>query len=374
MDKQGSNSWKLGRLAVTVLLGWCAGIVQAETPDCSLSASEIYARTSPSVVQVVSVSINPFLIRDRVAPSIGTGFIVDDGYIVTNYHVVADANETIVFVQDQTYLATIVGIDPTLDVAVLDANLVETIGKPISFTKDTQLDIGQRAFAVGYPLGLGQSISAGVVSGIGRVLQQKTSSWLSPYVQTDAAISPGNSGGPLVDDCGDVIGMITSSISGFGAENIGFAIPSGILQTVTAALIEDGYVSRPWHGLYGQMTTPPVLQLLGIPPQDWGKSTGFLVETIEPGSGGERAGLIGGNLPMMWGANEILLGGDIITHVNGERVNTLKKALDAVKNIRIGETVTLTAIREGSTFETSVVIEERPIMSRELEFYRQPRR
>lgn len=343
---------------------------KAQEPDCTMTANEIYAEVSPSVVQVFSLAINPFLVSNRIAPRLGTGFVLENGYVVTNYHVVADAQTTVILQAEKSIDAAIVGIDPTLDVAVLKPWAASPIGPPLDFADPAELEIGQQTFAIGFPLGLGKSISSGIVSGVGRVLRSTTSSWLSPYLQTDAAISPGNSGGPLVDSCGQVIGMITSGISDYGAENIGFAIPIQILRSIIAALVDEGHISRPWHGLYGQMTTPLILQILGIPQEDWERSNGFLIETVEPGSAAEVAGLRGGTWPMMWGGTETLLGGDIITRVNGIRMDSLDVALDTVRGLKVGENVELKALRNGKPFTVSVVLPERPIMSEELELYR----
>lgn len=345
-------------------------LAQTERPGCALSAEEIFAEVSPSVVQVFSISINPFLVVGRVSPRGGTGFVIEGGYIVTNYHVVADAPDVVVQMGDRFFDAAVIGIDPALDVAVLEPWTEDLAGGGVAFARPEELTIGQPAYAVGYPLGLGQSISAGLVSGVSRVLPRTTSSWLSPFIQTDAAISPGNSGGPLVDECGRVIGMITSAMNDPSAENIGFAIPLEVLSPVIDALRDQGYVSRPWHGLYGQMTSPLVLQILGYPPDEWERVTGFMVETVEPGSAGARAGLVGGSWPMMWGGLEILLGGDIITHVGKVRIDSLDTALGVVRSIEVGDEVRLTYLRDGVERTTRVVVAERPIIAQELEVYR----
>ncbi|KUJ86059.1 hypothetical protein AVO45_03595 [Ruegeria marisrubri] len=347
---------------------------QAEDPDCVLSANEIYARASPSVVQVATLSIDLFLVEGRVAMNTGTGFVLEQGYIATNYHVIADSKIIVVFNGGSMIEAAVVGIDPTLDVAVLKVTGGQYFSDaPLEFSNDAQAEIGQQAFAVGFPLGIGKSMSSGIVSGVGRVLRQTTSSWLSPYIQTDAAISPGNSGGPLLNSCGLVIGMITSNISNSGAENIAFAIPTEVLRPVITALVEEGHVSRPWHGLYGQMTAFPILQVLGVPRSAWEEQSGFLIETVEPGSAADRAGLTGGVWPMMWGGAEVLLGGDVITHVNGVRITSMEIAMNSVRGIEIGEIVELKALRNGVPFSVSVEIEERPIMPQELEVYRRAR-
>lgn len=344
----------------------------AET-DCALSPQEIFAKVGDSVVQVLAIGINPFLVYDRLSARTGTGYVIDDGLIATNYHVIAGADEIVVFVGQDGFNAQVVGVDPALDIAVIESPLSFVLldfGPPLELAPAEDLTIGQPAFAIGFPFGIGKTISSGIVSGSNRVLGRTTSSWLSPMLQTDAAISPGNSGGPLVDACGRLIGMVTSGISAEGAENLGFAIPVEVLGPVLEEIAATGKVARPWHGLYGQMTTPPVLLLLGIPEERWEKTSGFLVETVEPGSAADRAGLIGGSWPIRWGGTEILLGGDIITHVNGVRVDSRDTALTFVRELEIGEPVHLVFRRDGVRHEATVLIEERPILDQELEIYR----
>lgn len=353
---------------IMALVGALTAAGPARSEECSLSAEQIFARASPSIVQIFSLSIDPFLVLDRVQPSFGTGFQLGDGYVLTNYHVVADTQKTVAYFDEFAMPVQVVGIDPALDVAVL---WTVQPGTPLEFGKSGDLAIGQQAFVIGFPLGLGKTISAGIVSGVSRVLPTTTSSWLAPYIQTDAAVSPGNSGGPLLDACGRVIGMITSSISDFGAENIGFAIPSDVLEPVAAELIESGHVSRPWHGLYGQITTPQIMQILGMPLTEWyGESMGFLVETIEPGSPADRAGLLGGNWPVRWGGTEVLIGGDIITYVDGQRIDSMDVALGIVGALEIGDVVELTVLRDGREITKTIEIEERPILEGEMDLFR----
>jgi putative serine protease PepD len=341
-------------------------------PDCGLEATALYAQVAESVVQVQSISVNPFLVRSRMRPQLGTGFVVGDGDILTNYHVVAEADDVVIFTDTGAIPAEVIGIDPTLDVALLRPLEEGVLARPLDFAAPSAIVIGQDVYVIGYPLGLGKSISSGIVSGMSRILPRTTSSWLSPYIQTDAAVSPGNSGGPLLDACGRVVGLITGKISAPAAENLAFAIPTEVLVPVLSELGRKGRVSRPWHGLYGQMVTPPILAMLGASPSEMRDLTGFLVETVEPGSAADRAGLRGGVWPVKWGPTEILLGGDIITEVNGVRIDTLERALGIVRGLRIGERVRLRILRDGTELEVSVTLEERPLIAREMEVYRYP--
>lgn len=347
-----------------------AGSALAADAECAITPAEIFEKSGTSVVEIFSISINPFLVSGRIVPRGGSGVITSDGHVVTNYHVVADANTVVVTYNGTGIEAEVVGIDPTLDVAVLRPYGLADGSKAIDFADDEDVVIGQAAYAIGYPLGLGKSISAGIVSGYGRVLPITTSSWLSPFVQTDAALSPGNSGGALVDSCGRMIGMITKVIDPARGENIGFAIPVSVLRPAIAELIETGKVARPWHGLYGQFVTPPILLMLGVPYDEWEDYTGFLVETVEPGSAADRVGLTGGSWPVNWGGTQILLGGEIITHVNGIRIDDLKTALDVVRGLKIGDSVHIAGIRGSGRFEVRVTLRERPLLAEELELYR----
>ena len=365
----------LARSALAAVFG--AGLLlappaTAQEDPCTVSPADIFETVAPSIVEVYAIAINPFLVSGRVAVRSGTGFFYDDDYVVTNYHVVADAYDYNIEVvgEDAWSGVGVVGIDPTLDIAVLGVMNESILGPSIGFADNAPPRIGDTAYAVGYPLGLGKSISAGIVSGVSRVLPRTTSSWLSPYIQTDAAVSSGNSGGPLIDSCGRAIGMITSGIFAEGAENLAFAIPSEVLHPILDELIATGKVTRPWHGLYGQVASPLVHQLLGINEYMLDGARGFLVETVEPGSGADRAGLRGGSWPIRWGNSEILLGGDLIIQVNGVKITSLDVALNVVRTLDIGSQVDLVYLRDGEILRSSVIIEERPLLMGELEVYR----
>lgn len=359
------------RLFLAALLSAAAAAAPAARADCNLDPSDVYSIVSPSVVQVLALGINPFLVAGRVQPVSGTGFFVRDGLVVTNYHVVHDARTVIVYSDGVPEEAVVIGIDPTLDVALLSLPFGGVGATEAIFAPAGSETIGQTAYALGFPLGLGQTISRGIVSGTGRVIPLTTSSWLVPMIQTDAAVSPGSSGGPLVDDCGRVLGMVAMSSTEGIAENIAFAIPSSVLVPVIDALADDGHVSRPWHGIYGQMTTPPILMLVGAPIEEWEELTGFLIETVEPGSAADRIGLRGGEWPVQWGGLQFLIGGDIITEVNGVRIDSMDAALSAVRALKVGQTIRIVARRDGGgRIEKSVVLGERPILEQELDLYR----
>jgi S1-C subfamily serine protease len=257
-----------------------------------------------------------------------------------------------------------------LDIAVLKLFLAARDWGALELAPAESVAIGQTAFAIGYPRGLGQSITQGIVVGTGRVLQDSTSAWLSPFIQTDAAVNPGNSGGPLLDDCGRVIGMVSRGGEPGETENIAFAIPADVLGPVIQEIVSTGHVSRAWHGLYGQMVVPAVLALLGVPEEEWDDYTGFMIETVEPGSAAELIGLRGGDWPIELGGRPFVIGGDIITEVNGIRIDSLDTALEAVRGLKVGDTVNLVYKRNLKTYQASIKLQERPVQEADLDFYR----
>lgn len=341
-----------------------------KSASCAKTPVEIYRQVAPSVVQVFSFGINPYKIAGRVESKGGSGVFLGEDLVATNFHVVVDASAIAVGIGDTVFEAELVGRDPVADIAILRANGLSAHIKPIALAPSNALDVGQPAHVIGYPLGIGKSISTGIVSGAGRVLPLHTSSWQSPFIQTDAPVSSGSSGGALVDDCGHLIGLVTLRSGSTEAENISFAIPVETLRRELPELIESGKVARPWHGLYGQMVTPVILGLLGAPPMAALFARGFLVETVEPGSAADKAGIRGGTLPVRWGMHEMILGGDIIISVNGRRIQSLEDARGVVRELVIGKTVTVQLLRDGIEMELSALIEERPVLERDLEAYR----
>ncbi len=333
--------------------------------DCEKAATAVYEQVAPAVVRIMAFGIDPFRAKGRISASTGSGVVLPDGHVLTSFHVVAGATAIAVGADDELFDASVVGRDPLLDVVVLSVSGIEAATQPIQLAPEERLVHGQPVYVVGYPLGIGKSISGGIISGLGRFIPLNTSSWLTSYIQTDAAVSLGNSGGPLVDECGKMIGMISLRSAAPGAENIGYAIPVATLSQLLPELVETGKVARPWHGLYGQMLTPLIAAMMGVPLK-----RGFLVETVEPGSAADRAGIRGGTLPVQWGMQEIILGGDIITSVNGMRLQTLDDATSAVRALEIGQTVEITLVRQGQEMKVSAKISERPVLERDLELYR----
>ena len=337
---------------------------------CGKAPAEIYREVAPSIVQIFSFGIDPYKVANRVRAGTGSGIYLGNDLVATNFHVIVGATAVGIGTDENVVEAKIIGIDPIFDIAILKSNGLSKQIKPMALAPSDDIVIGQTSYVIGFPLGIGKSISSGIVSGVGRELPLNPSSWLSPYIQTDAAISGGNSGGALLDDCGYLIGIVALRGGSPEAENIGFAIPAETLRNELPELIKTGKIARPWYGLYGRMVNPVILGLLGAPQSAAMSTHGFLVETVEPGSAADKAGIRGGSLPVQWGLQEMILGGDIIVEVDGREIKSLEDARYVVRNLKIGETVKIKLLREGKLIEVSAKMEERPILERDLEAYR----
>lgn len=351
-------------LAAVLCLLFAAESIAFQTA-CSKRATEIFRESGASVVRIFSLAIDPFSLAKRVRQGVGSGIVIEGGDVVTNAHVVYEASEIFVSVDENRVVpASLVGIDAISDLAVVRPLGGGLPAPPAKLAESEVLEVGTEVMAIGYPFGLDKSISKGIVSGKGRVIPFTPMSWLTPLIQTDAAVNPGNSGGALVNACGEVVGINTLAVE--RGQNVNFAIPISLVRELIPDLIEHGRVIRPWHGIYGQ-PVPLILQYTVNLP------SGLLIETIEPGSPAESIGLRGGTFPVVIGQQEYLLGGDIIRTVNGTPVNDLDTVLKVVRNFRIGDRVTVNYWRDGTTHEAVVELPERPVLTGDgLRFRDQP--
>jgi S1-C subfamily serine protease len=348
-------------------IGYCLVIVgcsfltlsTAGAASCDKSLSEVFREVSPSTVRILSVAIDPFKAMERVQLGVGTGFVIDEvGHIVTSAHVVYGASEVIASDdREQMAKAEIVGVDPVSDLAVLRLTAAEVRLPSARLGSSKTLAVGEEVLAIGYPLGIGKTATRGIISGLERVVPLSTFSWMTPFIQTDAAISPGNSGGPLVNRCSEIIGVNT--LRSEAGQNINFATPIDLVRELVPQMIEKGRVIRPWHGINGQMTPRELALILGLAP-------GFLVETIEPGSPAEKINLRGGTFRIVIGLQEYLLGGDVITKVNGERLTDMETVARIARSLRVGDNVKLEYWRSGELHTAEVVLPERPVLPGDL--------
>lgn len=324
---------------------------------CDSSLPALFARVSPSVVSIGAMSIDPYDAAHRLQWVTGSGVVVDaSGLIVTNAHVVFGRQAVRVTLHDGSTLpARLLGADPLFDIALLRVEVPAGMSLPAARPgRSDQVVVGQEVYAIGSPFGLDQSLTRGIVSAINRRLPGATWSLTEPLIQTDASINPGSSGGPLLDACGAVIGITTAMLP--DAQNIGFAIPVALVQSMIPSLAEHGRVIRPWLGVQGQMVTDDLKALLRVPLVD-----GFLVEVVEPGSPAAGLGIEGGGFELVIGGQPVLLGGDIITAIDGRGVTEPARLIELLSSLEVGKTVRLTLVRAERTRDLDVVVAERPL-------------
>ncbi len=327
---------------------------------------EVYQTTSPAVVNIT----NRGYFYDRFMGAIpqegtGSGFVYDkEGHIVTNYHVVENAEElTVTFADGQTYDAQIVGSDATNDLAVISIDGNADLPEPLVLGDSDSLQVGEFVLAIGNPFGLEQTLTTGVVSALGRVIQSpEDNRFIGEAIQTDAAINPGNSGGPLLDLSGDVIGVNSQIISPSGASSgVGFAVSASTVARVVPQLISNGEYAHPWLGVQLlSLTSGNVSALEGAGvkiPVDAGV---LVLETIAGGPA-DKAGIQGGSRVVRVGNYQVPVEGDIITAINGQALaSTQDLTVYLETETTVGDSVELTIVRNGDQQVVQVVLAEQP--------------
>lgn len=269
---------------------------------------------------------------------------------------VAKAQKIVVTMTDgQKVDATLVGRDPRSDLAIIKVPSKAVQAVAILGDSDT-IRPGQKAIAIGNPFGLSHTLTTGVVSALKRSIQTEDGIQIENLIQTDAAINPGNSGGPLLNSNGEVIGINTAifSLTG-GYQGIGFAIPINRAKEIATQLITSGRVARPWLGISGIGMTQNLAEAIGL-----SASEGILVVEVIRGSPAHAAGLRGGDRDVIIGRIRLRLGGDIITTIEGSPVFDMKELVNALDRFRVGQTITLSVVRDGLKREIDVVLAERP--------------
>jgi 2-alkenal reductase len=338
----------------------------AEADAEELLLINLYERVNPSVVNiVVTVDEASELGADQLFPAQGqgSGFIYDTaGHIITNNHVVVEANKLeVTFFDGTTVEAKVVGIDSDTDLAVIKVEVAPASLRPVTWGDSDNVLVGQRAVAIGNPFGLEGTLTSGIISALGRSLPTEEGAFRIPeIIQTDAAINPGNSGGPLLNSHGEVIGINTAIVprqSGFGERSflgVGFAVPANLVKRVVPSLIENGEYQHPWIGFSGNSVTAEIANAMNLP-----EIKGALVAEVISGSPADKAGLRGGTREVK-GVNT-LLGGDVIIALDDEEISDFDDLISFLsRRGTVGESVAVTIIRDNKTQTVELTLEARP--------------
>ena len=314
----------------------------------------VYRKNIGSVVNITSrVMTYDFFYGLVPQEGQGSGFVFDKvGHILTNYHVIADARQVEVTLHNRKkYKATIVGTDKSHDLAIVQIKAADL--QPMILGDSTNLQVGQKVYAIGNPFGLAGTLTRGIVSSI-RQVQEPDGLVIEEAIQTDAAINPGNSGGPLLNWHGEVIGINTMIASSVGqSAGIGFAIPINTAKAVVNDLVTLGRVRRPALGVRTIPIDPEVANELGL-----AADYGLLIVQAVPGGSADRAGLRGGSERAYLGNTPIMIGGDLIVTIDGEKVESQQILAQIMNKHRAGDTVKVTIFRGKKQLEVPVVLGE----------------
>ncbi len=322
----------------------------------------VYERVAPSVVNITTqVLRRDFFFGVAPEEGSGSGFVLDkEGRILTNYHVIEGAQRIdVTFGDERTLSAQVIGTDPRNDLALLKVNAAPDELHPVELGSSDALQVGQWAIAIGNPFGqFDRTLTTGVISALNRTLEGADGRIITGVIQTDAAINRGNSGGPLLDSSGRVIGINTAIFSPSGASaGVGFAVPVDTLKRVLPDLLELGYYRHPWLGVrYGYSITAGLAETLKLPV-----SQGVLLVQLFEGSPLLNAAVRGAQQEAAIGNQIVYVGGDILLEINGQPVTAIEE-LDAFleDNFRVGDRVTLKLLRDGQEFQVEIELVEQP--------------
>ncbi len=321
----------------------------------------VYERVAPSVVNInTQILRRGFFFQVFPEEGAGSGFVLDkEGHILTNFHVVKGAASIEVTLgEDRIFPARLVGADPRTDLAVLRIDAPPELLVPVELGSSANLRVGQRAIAIGNPFGqFSRTLTIGVISALNRTLEGQDGRPISGIIQTDAAINRGNSGGPLLDSSGRVIGITTAIFSPTGTNvGVGFAVPVDTIKRVLPDLLTLGYYRHPFLGVrYAYRITPTLAQALELPVD-----SGLLLVQIYPGSPLERAGVRGAQRQVVLRGQRFYVGGDILVSIDGQPVRSLEELQIRIEEYRVGDRVTVSLIREDEPFQVVVTLDPEP--------------
>jgi 2-alkenal reductase len=319
--------------------------------------TDLYNQLNPGVVSIQVVVRGAF----GQGGGAGSGFVLDEqGHIITNNHVVANAEEvTVLYYNGITSPAEVIGTDVDSDLAIIRVDELIPEAHPLALGDSDNVEVGEWVIAIGNPFGLGGSMTVGIVSALGRTIASETPFQIPQAIQTDAAINPGNSGGPLLNLEGQVIGVNAQIATGGGTPanaGVGFAIPVDIVRRIAPALIENGAYQWPWLGVEGIPVTRLIAQA-----NDLETAQGAYINNVTPGGPADDAGLQGSSGTEVINGARVPVGGDVVIEANGDPIVDFTDLLINVTYSQPGEEMPLTILRNGERLELTVVLGERPM-------------
>lgn len=339
----------------------------SDTSDQNL-VNQIYERDGDGVGFITASGIttessNPFdpYGQSQQGTATGSGFLIDnEGHMVTNNHVIEGADDITVTLgdSDEVYEASVVGTDPSTDLAVIKVDAPEKAMKPLQLADSGDVKVGDPVVAIGNPFGLDRTVTTGIVSALQREISSLNQYAISNVIQTDAAINPGNSGGPLINTDGQVIGVNSQIATGGtsqGNVGIGFAVPSNTVKDVVDQLLDSGTVEHAYLGISGATISDQLADALNL-----GVDNGVIVQEAPKDGPAAKAGIEAGDTPVTVGGQQVLTGGDIITKVNGEDVGSMEDLIAVINESKVGDSVELEVVRDGETRTVKVDLGTRP--------------
>jgi putative serine protease PepD len=319
----------------------------------------VYEKAADGVVNVTSIAVQmDFFFNPFPTQGAGSGSIIDTkGHILTNHHVVANAQKLEVTLADGSkWPAKLVGSDPDNDLAVIKIDAPREKLKVIPMGDSKNLRIGQKVLAIGNPFGFERTLTTGVVSSLGRTIRSEVGTLIEDVIQTDAAINPGNSGGPLLNSEGEMVGINSAIISPTGGSvGIGFAIPVNTAKKVIPELISKGFVTYPWIGATIQPLLPEIAKFMNVSVE-----RGAMIAEVVKGGPAERAGLKGGNQRVQVGNMVVVIGGDIVVKADQHDVKTHDDLIRYIREKKPNDVLTLKILRKGKFKDIRVTLGERP--------------